>query len=491
MDHLPLLSARRAVRALAAFFVGLFAASFSILALADPSTPPNQMPLNTVLSQNGHYYLRLQYVYSDYAMSCVYPATPSGWGNYQVLGDDPSLGTICKSSIVFRRGFCAAGQEPSSTSYQCGACPAGEVHDAQTGTCAVAPCPSDQVKNTATNQCQMPCPSSGTAGGGAYVSPFTIQPSSICRTGCSYTVGSAYHIPGTGGGIYGVSGLVSTGQFCGSGQTPETTPVPSHNSSSDPEPATVTPPEDPPRCGTGKCPGYVNGTYVCVACSEMASENKPVTTYDRKNETTTTGTPPNQSTTTTTTDTRSTHNGTGTVTSTTSTTTTTTGPNGTTTSTESKETKEPKESFCKENPSSAFCKEGRFGGSCGSFTCEGDAVQCAVAREIHQRNCEAVASNVYTDMVDAAQAGSDTGSTYIQGQKDGTPLDVTGKFSSSLDASPIAAACPSPRSVPLPGGNSFEISFEKPCEAAGWLGNFVQAFAYLFAALIVLRNPSA
>lgn len=294
--------------------------------------------------------------------------------------------------------------------------------------------------------------------------------------------------------LYGVRGLVHTGDFCSgdiNGTGPGNGETESHDSPSDPDPIPVTPPDDPPRCSTGKCPGYFNGSYMCVACSEMASENKPITTYNRTTETTTTGTPPNQTTSTTTTDTKSTHNGTGTVTSTTSTTTTTTGPNGTTTSTESKETKEPKESFCKENPSSAFCKEGRFGGSCGSFTCEGDAVQCAVAREIHQRNCEAVASNVYTDMVDAAQAGSDTGSTYIQGQKDGTPLDVTGKFSSSLDASPIAATCPSPRSVPLPGGNSFEISFEKPCEAAGWLGNFVQAFAYLFAALIVLRNPSA
>ncbi|EGK69764.1 hypothetical protein METUNv1_03729 [Methyloversatilis universalis FAM5] len=470
MDHLPLLSARRAVRALAAFLVGVFAASFSLLALANPSAP-----LNQVVTYAGGYGLRVP----SSTHGCSGSAPPSPW---QLMSYYQDSSLPCGFSAWWVHGACDAGTVMNTTTRQCATPPPPE-------------CASGQVRNTVTGVCQPPCAAAGTAGGSNYVSPYTIAPTAICRDGCKLTVGEGFTMPWSNGStLYGVRGLVHTSQFCSgdlNGSGPGNGETESHDSPSDPDPIPVTPPDDPPRCPTGKCPGYFNGSYMCVACSEMASENKPITTYNRTTETTTTGTPPNQTTSTTTTDTRATHNGTGTVTSTTSTTTTTTGPNGTTTSTESKETKEPKESFCKENPSSAFCKEGRFGGSCGSFTCEGDAVQCAVAREIHQRNCEAVASNVYTDMVDAAQAGSDTGSTYIQGQKDGTPLDVTGKFSSSLDASPIAATCPSPRSVPLPGGNSFEISFEKPCEAAGWLGNFVQAFAYLFAALIVLRNPSA
>jgi len=179
------------------------------------------------------------------------------------------------------------------------------------------------------------------------------------------------------------------------------------------------------------------------------------------------------------------------MTHTTTTSTTKTDANGTTTTEEGKtEKKESQESFCKENPTVAFCKNGKWGGGCDAFTCEGDAVQCAIAREIHQRNCEAAKSNPYTDMTDAAQAGTDNASTYIQAQKDAAALDVNARFSQSLDPSPIAASCPSSRSVALPGGNSLEISFEKPCEIAGWLGHFVQAFAYLFAALIVLRNPT-
>lgn len=265
----------------------------------------------------------------------------------------------------------------------------------------------------------------------------------------------------------------------------------SYDGPEDLDPIAVTPDEDPPRCGAGQCPGEVNGVYTCVKCTDIATPEKPVTQYDKKTETTTTGTPPNQTTETKNTETKSTHDGSGTVTSTTTTSTTKTDANGTTTKEEGKtEKKESQESFCKENPTVAFCKDGKWGGGCDAFTCEGDAVQCAIAREIHQRNCEAAKSNAYTDMTDAAQAGTDNASTYIQAQKDAAALDVNARFSQSLDPSPIAASCPSSRSVALPGGNSLEISFEKPCEIAGWLGHFVQAFAYLFAALIVLRNPT-
>lgn len=47
------------------------------------------------------------------------------------------------------------------------------------------------------------------------------------------------------------------------------------------------------------------------------------------------------------------------------------------------------EGFCKENPESPICKKSNFGGSCAaSFTCEGDAIQCAIAKEQHVRACK-------------------------------------------------------------------------------------------------------
>ncbi len=46
------------------------------------------------------------------------------------------------------------------------------------------------------------------------------------------------------------------------------------------------------------------------------------------------------------------------------------------------------EGFCKSNPNDDKCKNA-FTGSCEStFTCQGDPVQCAIAKEMHKRNCE-------------------------------------------------------------------------------------------------------
>jgi hypothetical protein len=62
------------------------------------------------------------------------------------------------------------------------------------------------------------------------------------------------------------------------------------------------------------------------------------------------------------------------------------GGSGTTT-TEKQE--KPKDTFCQENPTSSICKTGSFSGSCTSgFTCDGDALQCSIAREQYARNCQ-------------------------------------------------------------------------------------------------------
>jgi len=45
--------------------------------------------------------------------------------------------------------------------------------------------------------------------------------------------------------------------------------------------------------------------------------------------------------------------------------------------------------FCKENPKLDSCKSSSFQGSCSaSFQCQGDAIQCAMAREQHVRGCQ-------------------------------------------------------------------------------------------------------
>jgi hypothetical protein len=478
MDHLQLLSPQRLARALGAFLASLLLTLASAPALAAGEVYSNSSSGVTFGSlDEACQYGGVQYGYCG----AVYAGFSNGAHRWDCRTKPWAGDPTC---VAVRQAILSSG------------CASPNVLDTVTGVCNPPACAEGQVRNSITNECQPPCHAAGTAGGSAYVSPWTDLPRAICRDGCKLNVGgTGHHIPWSNGTtLHVVNGLVHTGEFCsgdingeGEGNGEDET----YEGPDDPDPIKVTPEDDPPRCGPGQCPGEFNGVHMCVSCTDIASPEKPVTTYDRKTETTTTGTPPNQTTETKTTDTKATHDGSGTVTSTTTTSTTKTDANGTTTTEEGKtEKKESQESFCKENPTVAFCKNGKWGGGCDAFTCEGDAVQCAIAKEIHQRNCEAAKSNAYTDMTDAAQAGTDNASTYIQAQKDAAALDVNARFSQSLDPSPIAASCPSSRSVALPGGNSLEISFEKPCEIAGWLGHFVQAFAYLFAALIVLRNPT-
>lgn len=481
MDHLQLLSPQRLARALGAFLLSFLLTFLTLLSSANAATGPVSGTCQSATCSGAEYTV------------CI-----TG-GNVReeaiLVGDPPTLSQLGWYYVENCAPSWNRGRYTRITPLASTGCEPGGTMNSDTRQCAPPECPAGQVRNTITQQCQPPCHAAGTAGGSAYVSPYTQYPPAICRDGCKLNSGEGRTIPWSNGTtLYMVSGLVHTGEFCNgdiNGDGPGNGETESYDSPSDLPPISVTPESDPPKCGPGKCPGEFNGVHMCVSCTDIASPEKPVTTYDRTTEKTTTGTPPNQTTETKTTDTKSTHDSSGTVTTTTTTSTTKTDANGNTTTEQGKtEKKESEESFCKENPTVAFCKDGKWGGGCDAFTCEGDAVQCAIAKEIHQRNCEAAKSNPYTDMTDAAQAGTDNASTYIQAQKDAAALDVNARFSQSLDASPIAASCPASRSVALPGGNSLEISFEKPCEIAGWLGHFVQAFAYLFAALIVLRNPT-
>jgi len=70
------------------------------------------------------------------------------------------------------------------------------------------------------------------------------------------------------------------------------------------------------------------------------------------------------------------------------------------------------EKFCEQNPRASICVEGAWSGSCSSFTCSGDAVECAIAKEIHTRNCTLFNTvTASSDLGYAAAAGTDSGTT--------------------------------------------------------------------------------
>ena len=79
----------------------------------------------------------------------------------------------------------------------------------------------------------------------------------------------------------------------------------------------------------------------------------------------------------------------------------------TTTNPDGSSDEKPEQEFCKENPDAPQCKKSNWGGSCGSFTCDGDAIQCAIAREQHQRNCKLFDEKTSHPAYQAAVDGTD------------------------------------------------------------------------------------
>lgn len=127
----------------------------------------------------------------------------------------------------------------------------------------------------------------------------------------------------------------------------------------------------------GKSYGTVNGTVSCVAKGSPGSA--PVTTTETKKKTE--NSPDGTKETTK----EIKRNADGTVT----TITTIVNNNGSPTTTEKTE---PQSSFCEDNPNSKICKDDEkssFTGSCEvGFSCDGDAIQCAIAKKQHSIKCE-------------------------------------------------------------------------------------------------------
>jgi hypothetical protein len=239
------------------------------------------------------------------------------------------------------------------------------------------------------------------------------------------------------------------------------------------------PPEE--KCKNGYS-GQVNGVTVCVTKvpdSGVGDETKETQSDDgtdtkrvktEKNTTCTNGV----CTTVTTVTTTTTNNASGVSNTTTQTSTTTEG----------------KGTFCEENPSFKLCKDGEedgssFGGSCGAgFTCEGDAIQCAVAQEQHRRACKlfddaSEESQLYQS--NKGKEGNQT--TNLPGNE---TVNVAGRIDSS-DALGASAAGVADLNVTV-WGQSITLPFSMLNPYLAQLGNVLLAVSFLLALRIVARG---
>ncbi len=217
---------------------------------------------------------------------------------------------------------------------------------------------------------------------------------------------------------------------------------------------------------SGKCPGEVNGQTVWVQCSS---------TSEKSTSSSTTTNP--DGTTSTTSQTSKTTCGAGECT----TTKTTTNPDGTATTTSSQQDQD---SYCKSNPDVALCKSSAYSATAcdATPTCQGDAIQCAMAAKQHESYCAFKAQFTTDD-----PTLSNTGTSAINGtHANANPLQAattsTFSFSSQFNASG-GGGCPADFTV-----GSYTIPFSKTCDGLNALGLACLGISLLWAARIVFGS---
>lgn len=144
------------------------------------------------------------------------------------------------------------------------------------------------------------------------------------------------------------------------------------------------------------------------------------------------------------------------------------------------------EKFCAENPNSIICKTSSFSGTCDAVACDGDAVQCAMAREQAKRMCELIdkVTPLATIGIDATVAGD------VPTGHPGALANVTSIGVPALSDTPIfgsSNACPSDVTLALRFG-TVTIPFSSMCTSLGLLGMALKGIAYLTAAMIIFRR---
>lgn len=226
---------------------------------------------------------------------------------------------------------------------------------------------------------------------------------------------------------------------------------------------------------SGKSFGTINGVNVCLGNGTAGSAS----TIDQKSKTVTDSSTGNTVVTNTTT----TNNNDGTVTNTDITTTTT--PSGVKT-TATDQTQQDQKSFCEQNPNSTICKTSNFSGSCGAFQCDGDAIQCSIAKEQHQRDCDLIDKHddisdkgvLVSSGIDPNASNDPTAVGNISHVSVPSSLDETAHFSGQLSDEPVS----------IGRYGSITLPFSKLNFVLSAAGNILLAFSYFAAARIVGIN---
>ena len=290
-----------------------------------------------------------------------------------------------------------------------------------------------------------------------------------CNDGCAMVLSSGWYdkTANTTWGSWSQSGFA-----CTSG-TPTTL------ASSDPKF------EAAKQCAAGTCPGTVNGQSVCVPCdktkqteSSSSSTSASTTASGATSSTTTTGSERGTSRT-------ECKDGQ----CTTTTTTTSTGADGDKTD-KTTTTSEPQSDYCTRNPKADVCKgtESTWGGSCGAFTCDGDAVQCAQAKAGWELACglKVDETNPLIGVGQQATAGGDRPADHPGNQANTIALDLSSRLS-SVPLFGASGDCIADKAFTFMG-KGYTLPWSKWCPYLNILGSAFLAACYLAAAFIIFRD---
>ena len=284
-----------------------------------------------------------------------------------------------------------------------------------------------------------------------------------CYGGCEIT--SDFGGQGSDGSFWLFPGYKATGNNCqggqGSGDTIEPAPI---------------------KCAQNKCPGTVNGQNVCVACS--VSQNTGSSSSSGGASSPSSGASGSSSSIdgvpgAVSKDSTVTCDGSNC-------TTTTTYRDGSGTTVGTKTDTKDQSSFCEENPGLAICKNSQISASCSSFSCDGDAVQCAIAQQAFKSKCDW--DKVDQSIVNAGNSAM-SGGDQPAGHPGANPSVIT-LGAGTLDMSErLGGGCPSDYSFSV-GGHGYVIPFSQQCGNLNLIGQCMVAVCLLAAVMIVFRGNS-
>ena len=150
--------------------------------------------------------------------------------------------------------------------------------------------------------------------------------------------------------------------------------------------------------------------------------------------------------------------------------------------------KEDKQDFCAENPKHESCKESTFLGSCTSgFNCDGDAIQCSIAKEQHQRACALFDDKTSPEYILYTTEKEKTGKVTadLPGNKE---VDVSTIINSTDVFLGGGGSCPADPTITLHNGATFVIPYSSLCPYFVILGNILVIISSVSAVLILIRR---